>query len=144
MSTKKLARGAITSSVSGSLRQKSKVLLSKVKHSSDKADLSFKLSMSKPSQYKNMDTSFKEKLEHKLGKNLGYGAGSKSNRLLDSCTNILKAKCFNFGTVKVPSLGPCDFDSAIDDVDMDLFPPIPLESPLHLVTSVKEIYYNSN
>ncbi|KAG9294757.1 hypothetical protein G9A89_008236 [Geosiphon pyriformis] len=138
MSTKKSARSAATSFVSDSLRQKSKVLLGKVKHSDDKADLSFKLPISKPGQYKNMDTSSEKKLGHKLDKNLGYGAGSKSDGPLDSCTNTPKAKCFNSDMVKVPSLGPCDFGSAVDNVNMDLPPPVSLKFSLYLVTSVKE------
>ncbi|KAG9291782.1 hypothetical protein G9A89_012067 [Geosiphon pyriformis] len=138
MSTKKLARGAATSSISGSLRQKSKVLLSKVKHLGDETDLSFKLPISKPSQYKNIDISFKKKLRHKLDKNLDYGAGSESNGPLDFCTNTLKTKHFNSGMVKVLSLGPCDFGSAINDVNMNLSPSVLLESSFHLVTSIKK------
>ncbi|KAG9305000.1 hypothetical protein G9A89_007403 [Geosiphon pyriformis] len=43
MSTKKLAKSAATNSVSGSLRQKPKVSLGKIKHSGDKTDLTYKL-----------------------------------------------------------------------------------------------------
>ncbi|KAG9305286.1 hypothetical protein G9A89_007781 [Geosiphon pyriformis] len=85
-----------------------------------------------------MDISSKEKLEHELGKDLGYSVGNESDKLLDSCTNILKTKHFNFGMVKISSLGPCDFGSVVDDVDMDLTPSVLLESPLCSVTSVKE------
>ncbi|KAG9288558.1 hypothetical protein G9A89_003433 [Geosiphon pyriformis] len=138
MSIKKLARSATTSSVSGSLRQKSKVLLGKVKHLGNEADLSFKLPISEPGQYENMDISSEEKLGHKLGKDLDYSAGSENDELLDSCTNTPKAKCFNFNIVKVLILGSCDFGSAVDNVDIDLSPSVSLESSLYLVTSVKE------
>ncbi|KAG9298226.1 hypothetical protein G9A89_002714 [Geosiphon pyriformis] len=138
MFMKKLVKDVTTSSVSGSLKQKSKILLGKVKHLDDKANLSFKLPMSKPSQYENIDTSSEEKLGHKMGRNLSYGTGSKSDGLLDSHTNTPKAKCFNFGTVKVLSLGSCDFGSAVDDVYMDLPLPVSLEPPLCSVTSVKK------
>ncbi|KAG9298554.1 hypothetical protein G9A89_018913 [Geosiphon pyriformis] len=138
MFTKKLARGATTSSVNGSLRQKSKVSFGKVKHLGDEADLSFKVFASNPGQYKNINTSLDEKLGHKIGKNLGYSANSKSDGLLNSCTNTPKAKCFNSGTVKVSSLSLCNFGSIVDDVDMNLLPLVPLESPFFPVVSVKE------
>ncbi|KAG9301469.1 hypothetical protein G9A89_006566 [Geosiphon pyriformis] len=144
MFTKKLAKDVTTNSVSGSLRQKTKVLLRKVKHSGNKADLSFKIPASNSSQYENMDISSDKKLGHKIGKNLGYGAGSKSDELLDSCTNIPRTKHFNSGIMKAPFLGFCDFGSTIDNIDMDLPPPVPLESSLHLVASVKEkLCFNS-
>ncbi|KAG9301298.1 hypothetical protein G9A89_009230 [Geosiphon pyriformis] len=85
-----------------------------------------------------MDISSEEKLGHKLGKDLGYGAGSESDGLLNSHTNTSKAKCFNFDMVKVLSLGPCDFGSAVDDIDIDLSSSVSLKSPFHSVTSVKE------
>ncbi|KAG9301964.1 hypothetical protein G9A89_021008 [Geosiphon pyriformis] len=85
-----------------------------------------------------MNTSSKKKLGHKLSKNLGYDAGSESDGLLDSHINTPKAKCFKFNTVKVPSLKPCDFGSAINDVNIDLLLPVFLEFSLHSVTSVKE------
>ncbi|KAG9284532.1 hypothetical protein G9A89_014136 [Geosiphon pyriformis] len=138
MSSKKSARDAITSFVSRSLRQELKILLGKVKHLGNKADLSFKLSASNPSWYKNMDTSSNKKLEHEMSKNMGYGAGSKSDGPLNSCTNISKAKCFNFDMVKTLSLSSCDFGSTIDDVNIDLPLSIFLESPLCLVASVKK------
>ncbi|KAG9302343.1 hypothetical protein G9A89_008835 [Geosiphon pyriformis] len=138
MFTKKLARGAATSSVNSSLRQKSKILLRKVKHSGDKADLFFKLFASNPNQYENMNTSFDKKLGHKMGKNLDYSADSKSDGPLDSCINTPKAKCFNSDTVKTPSLGFCDFGSTVDNVNMDLPLFVSLETPLYPVTSVKK------
>ncbi|KAG9285611.1 hypothetical protein G9A89_009251 [Geosiphon pyriformis] len=85
-----------------------------------------------------MDISSEEKLKHKLDKDLGYSAGSKSNRPLNSHTNTSKAKHFNSSMVKVLFLRPCDFGSAIDNIDINLSPSVPLESSLHLVTSVKE------
>ncbi|KAG9303520.1 hypothetical protein G9A89_018416 [Geosiphon pyriformis] len=138
MFTKKLARDVTTSSVNSSLRQKSKVSLGKVKHLGDKADLSFKLPISKPNWYKNIDISSEKKLGRELGKNLGYSAGSKSDKLLDSHTNTPKTKHFNSGMIKVPSLGPCDFGSTVDDVNIDLSSSVLLESPSRSVTSVKE------
>ncbi|KAG9304359.1 hypothetical protein G9A89_019921 [Geosiphon pyriformis] len=138
MSIKKLVRGATTSSVSGSLRQKPKVLLGKVKHLDDKADLFFKLSASNLGQYENIDISSNEKLGHEMGKDLGYGTGSESDRLLGSCTNTLKAKCFNSGIVKTSSLGLCDFGSIIDNVDMNLPSPVSLKSPFRPVAPVKK------
>ncbi|KAG9292762.1 hypothetical protein G9A89_001292 [Geosiphon pyriformis] len=138
MFTKKLAKGATTSSVSGSLRQKSKISLGKVKHLSDEADLSFKVSANNPGQYKNMNTSSDEKLGHKMGKDLDYSADSKSDGLLNSCTNTPKAKCFNSGAVKALSLSLCNFGSIINNVDMNLLPLVPLESPFCPVASVKE------
>ncbi|KAG9298544.1 hypothetical protein G9A89_018903 [Geosiphon pyriformis] len=138
MFTKKLARDTITSSVNNSLRQKLKVSLGKVKHSGDEADLSFKVSASDPGQYKNMNTSSDEKLGHKIGKNLDYSANSKSDEPLNSCTNTPKAKCFNSGAVKASSLSFCNFGSIIDNVDMNLLPPVLLKSPLCSVASVKK------
>ncbi|KAG9298992.1 hypothetical protein G9A89_020305 [Geosiphon pyriformis] len=138
MFMKKLVKDATISSVSSSLRQKSKISLGKVKHLGNKADLFFKLPASNSNQYKNIDISSNEKLGHKIGKNLGYSADSKSDKPLDSCTNIPKAKCFNFGTVKTSLLGFCDFGSTVDDVDMDLPSFVSLESSLCLVVSVKE------
>ncbi|KAG9298946.1 hypothetical protein G9A89_015968 [Geosiphon pyriformis] len=138
MFMKKLARSAATSSVNSSLKQKSKISFGKVKHLGDKADLSFKLPISEPGWYKNIDTSSEKKLEYELGKDLDYSTGSKSNRLLNSCTNTPKTKRFNSDAVKILSLEPCDFGSAVNDVDMDLPPSVLLESPLHSVTSVKE------
>ncbi|KAG9298540.1 hypothetical protein G9A89_018899 [Geosiphon pyriformis] len=138
MFTKKLARDATTSSVNDSLRQKSKVLLGKVKHSGDEADLSFKVSASNPGQYKNMNTSLDEKLGHKIGKDLGYSANSKSDGPLNSCTNTPKTKCFNSGVVKASSLSFCNFGSIVDDVNMNLLSSILLESPLCSVASVKK------
>ncbi|KAG9298838.1 hypothetical protein G9A89_015859 [Geosiphon pyriformis] len=75
---------------------------------------------------------------HKMGKDLDYSAGSKSDRLLNSCTNTPKTKHFNSGTVKASSLGPCDFDSAVNDIDMDLLLSVPLKFSLHPVASVKK------
>ncbi|KAG9287374.1 hypothetical protein G9A89_023746 [Geosiphon pyriformis] len=138
MFIKKSARGITTSSVSRSLRQKSKVLLGKVKHSGDEADLSFKLPSSDSDQYENMDISSNEKLGYKMSKNLGYGAGSESDELLDSCTNTPKAKHFNSSIVKVLSLGFCDFGSVIDNVNMGLPLLVSLESPFCLVASIKK------
>ncbi|KAG9304362.1 hypothetical protein G9A89_019924 [Geosiphon pyriformis] len=85
-----------------------------------------------------MDISFDEKLGHKMGKDLGYGADSKSNRPLDSCTNTPKAKCFNSDMVKALSLSPCNFGSTIDNIDMDLPPSVSLKFTFCLVASVKE------
>ncbi|KAG9303133.1 hypothetical protein G9A89_005091 [Geosiphon pyriformis] len=85
-----------------------------------------------------MDTSSNEKLGHKMGKNLGYNIDSKSNKPLNSCTNTPKAKHFNSNMVKASSLGPCDFGSTINNIDIDLSPPVPLEFLLCLVASVKK------
>ncbi|KAG9288596.1 hypothetical protein G9A89_006697 [Geosiphon pyriformis] len=138
MFMKKLVRGATTSFVSKSLRQKSKISFGKVKHLGNKADLSFKLSTSDPGWYENMDTFFNDKLGHKMGKNLGYGADSKSDRPLDSCTNTLKAKHFNSDMVKALSLGLCNFGSVIDNINMNLLPPVSLKFLFHLVAFVKK------
>ncbi|KAG9296040.1 hypothetical protein G9A89_011892 [Geosiphon pyriformis] len=116
MSTKKLARDVTTSSVSESLRQKPKVLLGKIKHSGDEADLTYKLPT----------------------KDMSYDAGSESDGQLDSCTNTPKAKCFDSGTVNALSLGLCDFGSAINDFDMGLSPPVSLRPPHCPVVSVKK------
>ncbi|KAG9303428.1 hypothetical protein G9A89_013754 [Geosiphon pyriformis] len=85
-----------------------------------------------------MDTFSNKKLEHKMGKNMSYDAGSKSNGSLDSSINTSKMKHFNSGMIKTQFLGLCDFGSAVDNVDMDLPPPVSLESSLCLVASVKE------
>ncbi|KAG9302502.1 hypothetical protein G9A89_007206 [Geosiphon pyriformis] len=134
MSTKKLARGAAASSISGSLRQKPKISLGKVKHLGDEADLSYKMPASAPSQYKNMDTSSDEKSECEINKNVSYNAGSESDGQLDSCTNTLKAKHFNSGIVNTLFLDLCDFGS----VNMGLSPPVSLRPFHHPVASVKE------
>ncbi|KAG9291307.1 hypothetical protein G9A89_021809 [Geosiphon pyriformis] len=138
MSAKKLARGATNSSVSGNLRQKPKVSLEKVKHLSNEANLSFKLSASNSGWYENINIFSNEKLEHEIGKNMGYGAGSKSDRPLDSSTNTPKAKCFNTDMVKTQFLSLCNFGSTINNVNMDLSSPVSLESSLCPVFSVKE------
>ncbi|KAG9297807.1 hypothetical protein G9A89_000112 [Geosiphon pyriformis] len=122
MFIKKLARGATTSSVNGSLRQKSKVLLKKIKHLGNEADLFFKLPVSNSGWYKNMNISSNKKLGHEIGKNMDYGAGSENDGPLDSCINTSKAKCFNSDTVKTPSLGLYNFGSAINDINMNLSP----------------------
>ncbi|KAG9291657.1 hypothetical protein G9A89_022076 [Geosiphon pyriformis] len=138
MSMKKWARSATASSVSRSLRQKPKVLLDKIKHSDDKADLTYKLPANTSSQYENIDTSYNEKLECKIDKNMGYSAGNESDRQLDSCTNTPKAKRFNSGTVNAPSLGLYDFGLAINDFDIGLPSPVSLRLFYHPVASVKE------
>ncbi|KAG9286742.1 hypothetical protein G9A89_012292 [Geosiphon pyriformis] len=138
MFMKKSVRDATTSSVNESLRQKPKILLEKVKHLGNETDLSFKLLASNSGQYKNIDTSSNEKLEHKMGKNMGYDTGNKNDGLLDSCTNTPKAKHFNSGIVKASSLSPCNFGFAIDDIDMDLSSLVFLEPSFHPVASVKK------
>ncbi|KAG9300154.1 hypothetical protein G9A89_010564 [Geosiphon pyriformis] len=138
MFTKKLARSATTGSMSRSLRQKPKILIGKVKYLGNEADLSYKIFASIPGQYENMDTSFDKKLEYEMGKDVGYGADSKSDGQLDSCTNTPKAKCFNSGTVVAPSLGLCDFGSATNDISMGLFSPIFLEPSHYSVAFVKK------
>ncbi|KAG9298834.1 hypothetical protein G9A89_015855 [Geosiphon pyriformis] len=85
-----------------------------------------------------MNISYDEKLKCEIGKDMSYGAGSKSNEQLDSCTNTPKAKCFDSGIMNTSSLGLCDFGSAVNNFDMSLSPLVFLKFSYCSVVSVKE------